>query len=173
MLFMGLFQVMEFHCLSGALATGSTYIFSALWFFPLNCTNLYIWASALETFCSAFILQFKSFMKGRIKNIFFQASWGEKAKGAEIVGNKTWFSQIVNQCLSTALVYLGWLVLADEEIQNSPSSPPPPVAAPTNLYLNPYLSVAFLGDWGCDVEEFLSALWLFCTVTCWDSKWPL
>lgn len=61
MLFMGLFQVMEFHCLSGALATGSTYIFSALWFFPLNCTDLYIWASALETFHSAFILQFKSF----------------------------------------------------------------------------------------------------------------
>lgn len=166
MLFMSLFQVMEFHCLSGALATGSTYIFSALWFFPLNCTNHYIWASALETFYSAFILQLKPFMKGRINMFFWANNWGEKAQRVQRQwGNKTWSSQIINQCICSDLVYLCWLVLGDEWIQNFPPSPSPAVAAPHSHHLNLCLGLldtcGFLGRPGCEVmRESLLALLL-------------
>lgn len=59
--------------------------------------------------------------------------------------------------IKSVYVYCLSAVLADEGIQNSPSSPPPAVAAPTNPYVNPYLPVAFWGGWGCDVGEFLDS----------------
>lgn len=164
MLFMGLFQVMEFHCLSGALATGSTYIFSALWFFPLNCTNLYIWASALETFSLCIYSAVRVPHEGKNKSVLLGKLRGE-SKGSRDSGKQ---NLVLTESKSVCMYCLS-AVLADEGNQNSPFSLPPAVAAPTNPYLNPYLPVAFWAGWGCDVGELLDSSTQF-HGNCWAWK---
>lgn len=111
MLFMDLFQVMEFHCLSGALATGSTYIFSALWFFPLNCTNLYIWASALETFLLC-IYSAVQVLRERKNKYVLLGKLGGESKGSRDSGKQnlvfTDGKSVYLYCLSVPVLY--WLV---------------------------------------------------------------
>lgn len=88
----------------------------------------------------------------RNKYVFLGKQGGE-SKGSRDSGKQS----LVLTDSKSVYMYCLRAVLADEGIQNSLSSSPPAVAAPTNLYLNPYLSVTFLGGWGCDVEEFLDS----------------